>query len=160
MMSKGVGVNNAVEATLHAIFEANRLLREEGERIAATAGQTHSRRMVLQVSAGRATVPDIARKLGLQRQSVQRVAEELVQDGLARYEDNPRHRVSRFLVPTAEGEATLAGIQRAHEEWVKDIEGAVGEFDWGDLRAGLNRVVQAIRDRESDDVKNLLASNT
>ncbi|MGL4340054.1 MAG: MarR family winged helix-turn-helix transcriptional regulator [Rhodoglobus sp.] len=141
-------MSNVVEAALHAIFEANRLLRDEGERIAATVGQTHSRRMVLQAAADCATVPDIARRLGLQRQSVQRVADELVQDGLARYEDNPRHRVSRLLVPTTEGEIALAAIQHAHQEWIKDIERVVGEFDWSDFHVGLNCVIHAVRDHD------------
>lgn len=137
-------MNDDADAALHAIFEVNRLLRDAGELISATAGQTHSRRMVLQAAVDRATVPDIARQLGLQRQSVQRVADELVQAGLARYEDNPRHRLSRVLTPTAAGKTTLASIQRAHNAWVANIEAAAGELDWANLRADLDRIVQAV----------------
>lgn len=142
-------MNDDVDAALHVIFEVNRVLRDAGERVSATAGQTHSRRMVLQAAADRATVPDIARRLGLQRQSVQRVADELVQDGLAQYQDNPRHRRSRLLAPTRAGEATLSAIQRAHQKWVEHIEDAAGELDWANLRAGLDRVVRAVRQRDS-----------
>jgi DNA-binding MarR family transcriptional regulator len=133
-----------VDAALHAIFDANRRLRDASERISATTGQTHSRRMVLQAAGDRATVPDIARKLGLQRQSVQRVADELVRDGLARYEENPRHRRSPLLAATAAGKDTLASIQAAHRAWVKDIEAAAGELDWARLRGDLNRIARIV----------------
>lgn len=137
-------MNADVDAALHAVFEVNRLLRDAGERISATAGQTHSRRMVLQAAGDRATVPDIARQLGLQRQSVQRVADELVQAGLAHYEDNPHHRRSRLLVITAAGKTALAAIQRAHHEWVAELEATVGELDWAHLRADLDHIVQTV----------------
>lgn len=133
-----------VDAALHAIFTANRLLREAGERVSATAGQTHSRRMVLQAAGERATVPDIARRLGLQRQSVQRVADDLVADGLARYEDNPHHRRSRLLVATAAGRSALEEIQSAHREWVAGLETSISGLDWGRLRTDLERIAQAV----------------
>jgi DNA-binding MarR family transcriptional regulator len=140
-------VNADADAALHAVFEVNRLLRDAGERVSAAAGQTHSRRMVLQAAGDRATVPDIARRLGLQRQSVQRVADDLVADGLAHYEDNPRHRRSRLLVTTAAGKSALAAIQSAHREWVAELEATVGELDWGRLGADLDRIAQAVANR-------------
>ncbi|MFE6509422.1 MarR family winged helix-turn-helix transcriptional regulator [Nocardioides sp. NPDC057767] len=133
-----------VDAALHAIFRANRLLRDASERISTTTGQTHSRRMVLQAAGDRATVPDIARKLGLQRQSVQRVADELVREGLARYEENPRHRRSPLLVTTAEGKTTLATIHTAHCAWVQEIEATAGELDWTRLRGDLDRIARVV----------------
>ncbi|AKU95737.1 Transcriptional regulator, MarR family [Labilithrix luteola] len=142
-------MNKNVDAALHAVFEANRILRDAGEHLAAAAGQTHSRRMILQAAGEGATVPDIARRLGLQRQSVQRVADELVHEGLARYEDNPQHRRSQLLVVTKAGDAALAVIHRAHAKWVDDIEAAVGPLDWAALRAGLERITRAVRDQDA-----------
>jgi DNA-binding MarR family transcriptional regulator len=136
-------VNPDADAALHAIFEVNRLLRDAGERVSAAASQTHSRRMVLQ-AGDRATVPDIARRLGLQRQSVQRVADELVADGLARYEDNPRHQRSRLLVTTAAGKSALAAIQSAHRAWVAEVVATVGELDWERLNGDLGRIAQSV----------------
>lgn len=141
---ESIVTNVDVDAALHAIFDANRLLRDASERISARTGQTHSRRMVLQAAGDRATVPDIARKLGLQRQSVQRVADELVRDGLARYEENPRHRRSPLLATTAAGKTTLATIQSAHRAWVEEIEAAAGELDWARLRGDLGRIARTV----------------
>ncbi|MER6971714.1 MarR family transcriptional regulator [Nocardioides sp. NPDC000445] len=100
--------------------------------------------MVLQAVGDRATVPDIARKLGLQRQSVQRVADELVRDGLARYEENPRHRRSPLLAATAAGKVTLATIQDAHHAWVREIEATADDVDWARLRGDLDRIARIV----------------
>lgn len=137
-------MNPDADAALHAVFEVNRLLRDAGERVSAAASQTHSRRMVLQAAGDRATVPDIARRLGLQRQSVQRVADELVADSLARYEDNPRHQRSRLLVTTAAGRSALAAIQSAHRAWVAEVVATVGELDWERLGGDLGRIAEAV----------------
>jgi DNA-binding MarR family transcriptional regulator len=144
VLSKHRSVNADADSALHAIFEVNRLLRDAGEQVSAAASQTHSRRMVLQAAGDRATVPDIARRLGLQRQSVQRVADELVADGLARYEDNPRHQRSRLLVTTAAGKSALAAIQSAHRAWVAEVVATVGELDWERLSGDLDRITRAV----------------
>ena len=80
------------------IFEAAGALRRDGEGIASSAGQTQARWQLLSVvAAGDWTVPMAADRLGTSRQAVQRIANELVNDGLAAFIDNPRHRRSPFL---------------------------------------------------------------
>ena len=135
------------DAALHHLFEANRLLRDAGERIAARAGQTHARRMVLQAAGDGATVPDIARYLGLHRQGVQRVADELVAEGLARYDDNPRHRVSKLFVVTDRGNTALSAIVTSHAAWIKTLQSGTADMDWSRLGTDLARLVQALRDQ-------------
>jgi DNA-binding MarR family transcriptional regulator len=135
------------DTALHHLFEANRLLREAGERLASTAGQTHARRMVLQAAEGGATVPDIARRLGLHRQGVQRIADELVAEGLGRYDENPRHRLSKLFVVTDQGTAALSAIHRAHDKWVAGIEAEAAEIDWTALRDDLEHLVRVLRDQ-------------
>ncbi|MER7004880.1 helix-turn-helix domain-containing protein [Dactylosporangium sp. NPDC000555] len=138
---------SAADAALHHLFEANRLLREAGERIASAAGQTHARRMVLQAAADGATVPDIARRLGLHRQGVQRIADELVADGLGRYDENPRHRLSKLFVVTDRGTAALSTISRAHGTWVDAIEAEAADIDWSALRNDLALLVRVLQDQ-------------
>jgi DNA-binding MarR family transcriptional regulator len=132
---------------LHHLFEANRLLRDAGERIAAAADQTHARRMVLQTAEAGATVPDIARRLGLHRQGVQRIADELVAEGLARYDENPRHRVSKLFVVTDRGHAALSAIARSHTTWITTLESETADIDWPKLGNDLARLVRALHDQ-------------
>lgn len=133
------------DTALHRLFEANRLLREAGERLASAAGQTHARRMVLQAAEGGATVPDIARKLGLHRQGIQRIADELVTEGLGRWVENPRHRLSRHFVLTDNGSAALSEIHRAHKKWVDSVETETAELDWAALSRDLDQLVRVLR---------------
>lgn len=135
------------DTALHALFEANRLLREAGERLASTAGQTHARRMVLQAAQAGATVPDIARKLGLHRQGIQRLTDELVAEGFGRYVDNPRHRVSKLFVITDHGAAALSEIHRAHANWVESIEADAAGIDWGALSDELDEIIRVLREQ-------------
>lgn len=136
-----------VDAALHAIWEANRLLRDEGERMAAVVGQTHARRMVLQSTGPGATVPDIARRLRLQRQSVQRIADQLVEDGLARYEDNPRHRKSKLLLATPAGEDLLHRLAEIHDDWIREIGDRAPSVQWAEMRHSLEALVEALSAR-------------
>lgn len=140
-----LSTHDEAEAAIHALFDANRLLRDAGERVAEAAGQTHARRMVLQAAEPPATVADIARALGLHRQGVQRIADELVDDGLARYEDNPRHKRSKLLVVADAGHSTLAQIHVSHTDWLKEVEARAPDVNWSSLRAELEALTVSLR---------------
>lgn len=65
------------------------------------------------------TVAAVAARLGVTRQGVQRTADALVADGLARWSDNPRHRRAKLLAPTATGRRVLRTAHQAHIAWVE-----------------------------------------
>src|SRR4051794_7996916 len=97
-------------------------LQEEGNALAAPAGQSAARWQVLAaVEDSPASVADIARALSLTRQSVQRVADALVADGVARYEHNPAHRRAKLLALTAPGRRALRTIQAAQAQWAERV---------------------------------------
>lgn len=70
------------------------------------------------------TVSQVARDLGLSRQAVQRVADDLVEAGLAAYSANPDHARAKLLGPTAEGEAAYGEALRRKGLWLEEL--AVG----------------------------------
>ena len=99
-----------------------------GETIAAAGGQTMARWLVLEtVGEAPATVAQIARGLGYTRQSVQRVADLLEQDGLTQYAVNPAHRRSQMVRITPHGRTTLTAIQRAQRAWADRVGSEIGE---------------------------------
>lgn len=111
-------------------FPLERRLSAAGEALAALAGQTLARWMVLEaIDPGPASVADLGRALGQARQGVQRLADLLVEDGLARYEDNPRHARAKLLTITPEGRAALRVIQRAQRAWADRLGRRLGEAD-------------------------------
>lgn len=134
-----------VDGAIHALVSVNKYLRDAGERAAAAAGQTHARRMVLQSAGDGTTVADIARALGLQRQGVQRIADELAADGLGRYRNNPRHKKSRLFAITPSGQSTLAAIGEEHVAWLTDLNGMAPEIDWPLLHFTLDRLAAALQ---------------
>jgi MarR family len=67
-------------------------LAEAAERTAAAGGLTAARwRVLAGVLNEPRPVAEIARRMGLTGQSVQRLADALVRDGYAHWEPNPRH---------------------------------------------------------------------
>jgi DNA-binding MarR family transcriptional regulator len=128
------------------VYEAAGVLRRYGERTASTAGQTQARWQVLSVvSDGDWTVPAVADRLGTSRQAVQRIANDLAGDGLAAFEDNPRHRRSPFLRLSADGRHALAAISgQARLESRAIISGLEG-VDLAVVRAGLRQLTSAVR---------------
>lgn len=91
--------------------------RRSSEQLAAQSGQTAARWHVLSVlSGGSMTVPAVARRLGLSRQAVQRVVDDLADAGLAKLEPNPAHARSPLATLTAEGRPLLRDLFRQSEE--------------------------------------------
>ncbi|MGE7384603.1 MarR family winged helix-turn-helix transcriptional regulator [Streptomyces sp. NPDC004126] len=98
------------------VFEAAGALRRAGEALAAAEGQTQARWQLMSVvSEEPLPVARAARRLGVTRQGVQRIANELVRDGLGEFRDNPDHRTSPLLALTPGGRGALAAITRRAE---------------------------------------------
>lgn len=107
-------------------FRLNNRLLSAGDRLAEDLGMTSARWQVLGTlvrSGGSLTVADIARRMGLQRQSVQRVADRLAADGLVDFVANPRHRRAKLAAPTRAGRAVLEQLETRRSAWADDIAG-------------------------------------
>lgn len=117
----------AVSESIIEVFKTNGALIAAGDALSRHAGLTSARWQVLGVIDHQAlTVADVARTMGLRRQSVQQTADALVRDGLATAYDNPAHRRARLFTPTPEGRRALAEVERRHAEWA---EGLAAELD-------------------------------
>lgn len=93
------------------------------------------------------TVSQIARRvgLGLARQSVQRVADVLVERGWARYVDNPDDRRARLLEPTDRGRRTLGRLRDGQHAWADAVGSEVGADALERAAETLTAVVAASR---------------
>jgi DNA-binding MarR family transcriptional regulator len=132
------------------IFELAGGLREQGEAIAKTVGQTQARWQVMSAaSADPLTVPQIARRLGVTRQSVRRLADLLVKENLASFEINPDHKASPYLVLSASGQAALAKITKAAGQSHAQLARKLAGTDVGALHLGLRHLIQALNDRDN-----------
>jgi DNA-binding MarR family transcriptional regulator len=132
------------------LFRLNGLIAAEGDALVRPAGQTTARWQVLaMLEDGPTTVAQIARTLGLARQSVQRVADALEVVGLVEYHANPRHRRARLAGLTGEGRSTLATIQAAQRPWADALGAAMGEKELRQANALLDRVLTRMMERRT-----------
>ena len=128
-----------------AVFQLTGQFTAAGDALARPAGQTSARWQVMAaIEDGPATVAQIARRLRLTRQSVQRVADLLAADGIARYEDNPGHRRAKLLRLTPTGLEALHTIQAAQRGWANTLGARVGERDLRHATRILRRVLDAL----------------
>ena len=112
------------------VFRLNGLLLEAGDHLAAPVGQTSARWQVMGCIDDKArSVAEIAHNMGLARQSVQRIADLLVKDGLATYEANPEHKRAKLLKLNAKGLKALRTIERAQRAWANALGKELGKRD-------------------------------
>jgi DNA-binding MarR family transcriptional regulator len=135
------------ELVVH-VFRLDGLLTAAGDAMAAPTGQTSARwRVLAAIEDESLTVPQVARAWWLSRQSVQRVADVLVDEGFAEYEENPGHRRSKLLRITPRGNSALQEIRRAQRAWADALGDEIGEADLRAANAILARAVEALARR-------------
>ncbi|MEV0295715.1 MarR family transcriptional regulator [Nocardia sp. NPDC050710] len=96
-------------------FRLNGQFLSIAEELAAPAGLTAAWWQVLgAVLREPLPVAGIARAMGITRQSVQRIADLLVDKGMAEYRPNPAHRRAKLVAATDSGRAAIARINPRH----------------------------------------------
>jgi len=85
----------------------------------------------------------VARRMGLARQSVQATVARLLDEGLVEAVDNPDHRRSPLIRATDRGAGSYAALERRQARWVEAL--AAGT-DAADL-ATAARVLRELTDR-------------
>jgi DNA-binding MarR family transcriptional regulator len=144
-MSAAAKPQTLVPIIVADIYELAGRLRQYGEAIAQTVGQTQARWQVMSAACGRPhTVPQIARVLGVTRQNVQRIADLLVDEGSAEYRDNPDHRASPYLLLTARGRAALDRLTKAAGSYHARLARKLSTADTVSLQRGLHRLLEAL----------------
>jgi DNA-binding MarR family transcriptional regulator len=88
---------------------------------------------------GPLTVPQIAKMRPTSRQRMQRLADELAAAGLVQFAENPKHRRSRLVLLTSEGENRYLDMNRRLRELASDFG---SDMDEGDIRISASVVKQ------------------
>ena len=115
-----------------SVFRANGLLLAAGDLLAADLGLTAARWQVLgaiTLAQRSLTVPQIARRIGLTRQSVHATVNLLVRDGLLDLAPNADHRRSPLVLLTDRGRTSYTAIDGRQAAWVNRLAGAIGGSD-------------------------------
>ncbi|MGO9485910.1 MAG: MarR family winged helix-turn-helix transcriptional regulator [Rhodomicrobium sp.] len=108
-------------------FRLNGALLAAGDKLCADLGLTSARWQVMgAIGDGPLPVAHIARNMGLTRQAVQRVADELAREGLIAFADNPHHRRAKLAGLTAKGRSSLDEVSRRQAAWANRIVEGLG----------------------------------
>lgn len=127
------------------VFRLNGLLIALGDEMGEPSGQTSARwRVLAAIDNEPLSVARIARAWWLTRQSVQRVADVLVDDGLATYEDNPNHRRAKLVRITPRGLRTLGEIRLRQRTWAESLGERIGEPELRETNGTLARLLEAL----------------
>ncbi len=105
-------------------FRFNGRLLAAGDRLVADIGLTSARWQVLgaiALSSVPLPIAHVARNMGLSRQAVQRLADEMERGGLVRFEPNPHHQRAKLVLLTPEGQAAYDAASRRQRPWASGL---------------------------------------
>jgi len=116
--------SRALTDVMLEVFRLNGRLLAAGDAMVAPAGLSAARWQVLGAIATlphASTMAGIARAMGLSRQAVRRVVNDLHEAGMVRFADNPDHRRAMLVRMTPSGEAVLATAIDLHVPWATEL---------------------------------------
>ena len=128
------------------IFRLNNLLLTAGDRLVTGLGLTSARWQILGAIARAAhsqPVAWLARNLGANRQNVQRIVNDLHDQGFVTFEANPHHRRAQLVVLTEKGRKTYDAAMTLQAPWVNSVTEGLTLKDL----AAFKRVLLALREK-------------
>lgn len=115
-------MSDELSELLVEVFRVNGLALAAGDVLAKPAGLSSARWQILGVIDHAPTpVADIARTMGLARQSVQQTADALEDEGLVQSKPNPNHARAKLIAITLRGRKALRQVERRHRRWVQKL---------------------------------------
>ncbi|MFI5781026.1 MarR family winged helix-turn-helix transcriptional regulator [Nocardia sp. NPDC051570] len=126
-------------------FKLNGQFLAVGEELARPAGITVAWWQVLgAVAREPLPVAGIAREMGITRQSVQRIADLVVDKGLAEYRPNPAHHRAKLVAITESGRAAVRRIGPQHARMADRLISELGIDALTEIVAGLTKLSAAL----------------
>lgn len=113
-------MSNLTKLILEA-FRLNGELLSAGDKLVADLHLTSARWQVLGamgMTSQAQPVAHIARNMGLSRQAVQRLVNELAAQNLVQFAPNPHHKRAKLVVMTAQGQVVFDAAMARQGPWV------------------------------------------
>jgi len=142
-----------------AVFRLNGRLLAAGDRLVSDLRLTSARWQVLGAIAlapNLQPVAWLARSMGLNRQGVQRLVNEMRQDGLVELRPNPHHRRAHLVALTKRGEDAFASASRLQAPWANALAHGIGAGEFAKTRRLLATLCERLdqelaKGRDEDD---------
>jgi DNA-binding MarR family transcriptional regulator len=105
-----------------SVFRLNSELVVAGDRLTKDLRLTSARWQIFaEINAAELTASQIARNMGIYRQSVQPLVDALADDGLVEFVPNPNHRRAKLIRMTAAGRKSYDAALVRQVAWANDI---------------------------------------
>jgi DNA-binding MarR family transcriptional regulator len=144
----------AVTTLILEIFRLNGRLLAAGDALVGGLDLSSARWQVLgaiAVAPIPLSVAQIGRSMGLTRQAVQRLANEMEHDGLVRFAVNPHHRRAKLVVLTPRGEAAYGAAMKRQSPWAEALAQGLTAQQIASATTILKRLRQRLEDTQSDE---------
>jgi DNA-binding MarR family transcriptional regulator len=106
------------------LFRLNNRILSAGDRLVAELGLTSARWQILgTIAAAERPQPVawLARDMGAHRQNVQRIVNDLANEGLVAFAPNPHHRRAPLVVLTNKGKQAFEAAMQLQAPWVNKL---------------------------------------
>jgi DNA-binding MarR family transcriptional regulator len=123
-MTKRTQQGEALTELILEVFRLNGAMLDAGNQLTKPLGLTSARWQVMgaiELSGQPLTVSQIARRMGLARQGVQRIVNDLESLGLLLFNPNQDHKRAPLVAITAEGQKTMKKVGAAQSKWVNQL---------------------------------------
>jgi len=138
--------------TALGVFRLNGQFITVSDGLAREAGLTAARWQVLGAALREPqSVAQVARTMGITRQSVQRIADVLVEQGLAEYRPNPAHRRAKLLQATEAGRTAVRQIDPGHARLANRLLDELGPEEFAGTVRVLEQLSKAMAAIEAED---------
>jgi len=135
-----------------SVFQLHGLLMRNGERITRSLGQSSAKWQVLgRAGHGPQSVAQMARDMGLARQSVQRVADTLEQNGLVAFRDSPTDQRTFLVEITDQGRGVLSKIYEKNRAWAQRLLQKVPPETLTEASSELERLARVLEELEKEE---------
>jgi DNA-binding MarR family transcriptional regulator len=144
MKSRHTPAGQAVTELILATFRLNGRLLAAGDQLTRDLGLSSARWQVMGALAdGPLPAAQIARNMGLTRQSVQRTVDVLAEEQLVTFAENPYHQRAKLVRLTERGVKLLEEVTRRQATWANQLAKGLYSHDF----SAAARLMETVRQR-------------
>ena len=128
----------AVTALILDVFRLNGRLQLAGDRLVSDLGLTSARWQILGAIAYADRPESVAwhaRTMGVHRQGVQRIVNEMKKEGIVELRPNPHHKRAHLVVLTSKGQELFESAIALQTPWVNDLAEGLSTDDLATTQA-------------------------
>jgi len=151
--TKRTPAGDAVTSLIPDLFRLNNRILTAGDQLVARLGLTSARWQILgAVAAAERPQPVawLARDLGANRQNVQRIINDLCEEGLVAFAANPHHRRAQLVVLTDKGQQAYDVAMRLQAPWINGLADGVSVKDIETVERVVAKLRQNLEDSDAE----------